>query len=656
MFKKWGNVGLVVLMLGAFPVWGQNVPDMPAERPEMSSVVVTAGRVAEDKADVPTNITVLEATEIEESGAGDLGDLLGKQGFMIREYPNSVSSVSIRGFRTETHGNDLASHVLVLINGRRAGTGNLEKIQLDNVERVEIIRGPASVQYGASAMGGIVNVITREGEEAVSGYAEGTLGSWDYHKAGAGLTGRVSDFDFSFSASTESQGDYDTAAGDRYDNTGFDHKERVDLNAGWTFAPRHRLGLAVNSYDAEGIGKPGYLSANDPDDYVDNSINTFDVTYDGGLADNFLAWKLRYFNGQDEYATFDPQTAGSSDTYYRDTDQQGGQAQATLNTDLVQVTGGFDWTNYAIDNTYTSGENTSDNPAVFLLTKFHLLNDKLVLSAGGRQDWYEVESDDGRQVEDENWTSSLGLVYKITPDLNARVNYAEAFRMPTADELYMYEDYSMFGFGIFSGNPELDPEESQTYEIGLDYGKGLFNSGLTWFYTDFKNKIGYDYDPVTDLTQYENMGEATLAGFEGNLRFDVGALFEWNFELSPYASFTWLSEYQDDQAGEDLKYTPDWTASYGLRFVHWEADLSARLNVAYVGEQDIDDHAGTGDETLPAYTVADLTLSKTLLASETGGEMSLEAEIRNLFEERYAVIQGYPMPGRSFYTGLKYRF
>ena len=130
---------------------------------------------------------------------------------MIREYPNSLVSVQVRGFQTETHGNDLSSYVLILINGRRAGTGNIAKILTDNVERVEIIRGPASVQYGSSAMGGIINVITKQGKGKPSFYAEGTLGSFEYQKIEAGGAMEMGGFDLSFSASTESQDDYTTA-------------------------------------------------------------------------------------------------------------------------------------------------------------------------------------------------------------------------------------------------------------------------------------------------------------------------------------------------------------------------------------------------------------------------------------------------------------
>lgn len=621
---------------------------------KLEEVVVTAGRVEEKKEDVTINITVVTEEQIQQSSAQDLGDLLAKQGFMIREYPNSLVSVGIRGFRTETHGNDLASHVLVLINGRRAGTGNLAKIMMDNVERVEIIRGPGSVQYGASAMGGVVNVITKQGYEQPSVYVEETLGSWNYQKASGGASGQFKDFDFSFSASSESQDEYNTAKGNKYYNTGFDSKERISVNAGWTFIPENRIGLIYTGCEGEGIGSPGRLSQNDLDNYVDHAIKTVDIVYDGQTADGFLLWNLRYFKGKDEYETFDPENYGDEHAYFRDTDQQGAQAQLTVKWDHAHVTAGFDWTYYAIDNTYTTGENTYDNPAAFLMAKTKLLDDKLIFSVGERYDRYEVESDDGQSTNETNWCTSLGAAYKFTPGVSARVNYAEAFKMPTADQLYMYDDYSAWGFGIWSGNPDLDPEKSQTYEIGLDFSKGTFSSGVTYFYTNFENKISYAYDPVDDVTRYENVDGATISGIEGTLQCDIGDFFGWTYKLEPYASFTYLTEYQDEEENIDLQYTPEWTASYGLRFANSSIGFVSNLNFAYISEQDITDYEGTGETTLDGYTVADLTVSKTLFSFQKYGDVSIKADIRNLFDEAYAVIQGYPSPGRTFFVGLKY--
>ena len=623
----------------------------------LEPVVVTAGRVMEKKEDVTTNISVYTAEDLEKNSVGDLSDLLIKEGFMIREYPNSTISVGIRGFTTETHGNDLASHVLVLINGRRAGTGNLAKISMDNVERIEIIRGPASVQYGASAMGGVVNVITKKGQKGFTASVEGTLGSWNFEKTKADISGGFKKFDFTVSASKSSQGDYETADGTRYYNTGYDSKENINFGAGFTFLPNNRVGFNFSHYKGDGIGSPDCLSSNNKVQYVDHALQSFDINYEGQTLSGFLLWNVRYFNGKDEYETFDP-AKGISPTYYRDTDHQGLQAQITAQWNIAHITGGIDWTDYSIANTYTlPGEkNTYENYAGFIMGKLKLFDDRLVLSAGGRYDDYDVKGDNGRSKGETNWSTSFGAAYKLIPGLSVRANYAEAFRMPTADELFMLTDYSAFGFGIWSGNEDLKPESSKTYEFGIDYSNGTLVTGLTYFYTKFKDKISYAYIPATGINQYKNIEGATLAGFEGNLQFDLGELFKWESELIPYASFTAMTEYNDDSNGKNLQYVPAWSASWGLRFKNTDLGLVSRLNFTYFGEHDITDYEGTGATSLGDDVVADFSISKRLFSFDKYGEFSLKGEITNLFNKDYALVQGYPSPGRTFYLGLNYTF
>ncbi|MBW2648890.1 MAG: TonB-dependent receptor, partial [Deltaproteobacteria bacterium] len=148
-------------IVSSIPVYAQEGSDSVT----MEEVVVTAGRVKEKKKEITTNATIIDEEEIKNSSATDLGDLLAEKGIgHIHKYPGISTSVGIRGFRTDATGVDLAGKVLILLNGRRAGTGNAAKIMTKNVERVEIIRGPASVQYGSAAMGGVVNVITKQGK------------------------------------------------------------------------------------------------------------------------------------------------------------------------------------------------------------------------------------------------------------------------------------------------------------------------------------------------------------------------------------------------------------------------------------------------------------------------------------------------------------
>ncbi|MBA3013271.1 MAG: TonB-dependent receptor [Proteobacteria bacterium] len=656
LFARW-IVVLLVLGMCALPAWGKEANPDETRSQVMETMVVTAGRLGEKKQNLTTNITIFTQEDIRQSSVQELSDLLAKEGFMIREYPNSTISVGIRGLRTETHGNDLSSHVLILINGRRAGTGNLAKISMDNVERIELIRGPGSVQYGASAMGGVINIITRQGDGKPSVFAETTLGSWDFKGALAGFSGQFKNFDLSATFSKSSQDDYDTAEGSRYYNTGYDTKERASFNAGWTFAPKNRVGFTYTGYEGDKIGKPDYLSKNNQVQYIDHALKSADLVYDGQTSDGFLLWNLRYFKGKDEYETFDP-SKKSEHTYYRDTDHQGLQAQVTAKWEFAHVTAGGDWTDYAIRNTYTraGGENTYENPAGFLMAKTMLMEDKLVLSAGGRYDKYEVTSDDGRSKNKTHWSPSAGAVYKFTSLFSVRANYAQAFRMPTTDELFMYNDYSASGYGIWSGNPELNPEKSKTCEIGIDYNRGSLKSGITYFHTKFDDKISYAYDTASGITQYKNIEGATISGMEATLAWDIGSLFGWSYELSPYVSFTALTEYTDESTGKDLQYTPEWTASYGLRFSQTDHGFSSRLNFSHIGQQDIFDYEGTGATSLGRYTVADLMISKQFFSFEKYGSVNLNAEITNLFNESYAVVQGYPMPGRSFYAGLKYTF
>ena len=655
--KKWGVRWIVTgWMLLSVAAWAGEVAENNGKNvPVLETVVVTAGRVEEKKTDVATNITVVTEEQIKELSAHDLGNVLAQQGFMIREYINSLATTKIRGFSTDTYGEELNGYVLILIDGRRSGTGDLTKINVDNIERVEIIHGPGSVQYGASAAGGVVNVITKKGNGKPTLFAEGTLGSWGYHKTGAGASGQFKALDFSLSASTESQDDYDTAQGETYHNSGFDAKDRVSMNAGWTFMTNQRVGLTYTDYQGDGIGNPGYLSQNDLDDYGNHSLHSVDAVYDGQTDGGAFLWKLRYFDGKEEYETYDPKFYGDMPSYFRETDQRGAQAQLTGKWTHVDVTAGFDWLNYEITNTYSTGENTYDSPAAFLLVKTKLLDEKLILSLGGRHDWYSIESDQNQRIDETNWSTSLGAVYKITPAWRVRANYAEAFKMPTPDQLFMYNDYGPI-WGIWAGNPDLAPETSQTYEIGMEFSRRSFSAGVTYFYTDFTDKIAYAYDAADNLTRYKNVEGATIAGIEGTLDFDIGALFDWTYELAPYATFTHLMEYWNEEADEDIQYTPEWTTSCGLRLANRNIGFVSRLNITHTSKQDITDYEGTGETTLGSYTVADLTISKTLFAFGKYGDVSIKADIRNLFDEDYATIQGYPMPGRSFYVGLKYTY
>ena len=622
----------------------------------LETIVVTAGRVAEKQKTLTNNVTIIDSEAIEQSPAKDLGELLAEQGFAVRQYPGTLASVGIRGFRTDTTGNDLTSKVLILLDGRRAGTGNVAKIMTKNVQRVEVIRGPASVQYGTAAVGGVINVITRQGSGPISGFVEGQMGSWRYEEGSLGIQGESNGLDFSAAGSRSSMEDYQTADGETYGNTGFDEEESISVNVGYSLNPNHRLGVIYTNFSVDEAGSPSYLSQNDLDSYLDKSNYSVDAIYDGETAEERFSWKLRYFAGKDKDKYTSPAWSYIDDTI---TDRKGAQAQLSANLDFVTITGGVDWVNYEIESTSTPELSTYDNPAGFLLAKGKLLDERLIISAGGRYDSYEVEikRGEGKKEEDSHFSPNLGLAYLIAESLKVRANYGQAFVMPGANQ--MAADYiDVFTGAQIQGNPNLSPEESSTWEGGLDfYSNGIFAS-VTYFYTDFKDKIEYVSLPG-GISSWDNLGEATISGIEGEFNIDIGAIYNWKFQLRPYVRFTYLTQYEDDATGEDLKYTPDWNASYGIDFTNWMG-LSVNFNIAYTGKKSVEDwenQVWPNDAeiiTLGSATVASLSISKTLLDSDRWGSLTLKGDITNLFNQDYAYISGYPMPGRSFYLGLRY--
>lgn len=650
------RVGLAfsVLVAGlAFADEGERVSDTVFT---MDTLVVTAGRVAEKQKTLTNNVTVINSELIQQSPARNLGELLAEQGLAVRQYPGALTSVGLRGYRTDTTGNDLTSKVLILLDGRRAGTGNVAKIMTKNVQRVEIIRGPASVQYGTAAVGGVVNVITRQGSGPISGFVEGTMGSWRYEEGSLGIQGEGNGLDFSAAGSRSTREDYQTAGGDTYSNTGYDEKEDLSVNVGYRFNPNHRVGVIYTNTSVDEAGSPSYLSQNDLYSYMDKSNYSVDAIYTGATETERFSWELRYFTGKDKDKYTSPLWS-----YVRNdiTDRKGAQAQLSANLDIATITGGVDWVNYEIESTSVPELSTYDNPAGFLMAKGRLMDERIIISAGGRYDSYEVEVKKGQggKEEDSHFSPNVGLAYLITEQLKVRANYGQAFVMPGADQLAA--DYIDIWTGAhIQGNPNLTPEKSTTWEGGLDfYGSGIFASA-TYFYSDFKDKIEYISLPG-GISSWDNLGEATIAGIEGEFNIDIGAIYNWDFELRPYVRFTYLTQYEDDATGEDLKYTPDWTASYGISFSDWKG-LAATFNIVYSGKQSVEDwenQVWPNDPeiiTLGSATVASLTISKTLLASDRWGSLTLKGDITNLFNQDYAYINGYPMPGRSFYLGLRY--
>ena len=265
----------------------------------LEEMVVTATAIPTPSKELPVSVEVISRKEIEESHSNDLAELLiEKLPEHFQNYPGALTSVTIRGQRSNTVGTDIKGHVLVLIDGHRSGTGNIAVIPLDNVERVEVVRGPGSVIYGAAAMGGVVNVITRKGAGTPSGGVAMESGSWDYLKGRAQASGGLLDDKLGFSLTGRGvfqNSDYKTGGGELYPNTQY-NDEAYSLSLLATPHPNHKF-FAVATISGPGtLGTPGRPISPDPDDFTNILRRYCSLAYDGPMPENGLNWHLSYYN------------------------------------------------------------------------------------------------------------------------------------------------------------------------------------------------------------------------------------------------------------------------------------------------------------------------------------------------------------------------
>jgi len=684
---KW--TGMVIMLLFSATGFAQ---ETQIETPYvMNTLVVTAKRTEEPLRDVSQNITVFTEQDIERSGAVSVTDLLKKAGIQVYHdggvgYGNE--GVVIRGGRTSMHGFDIAGDILVLVDGHRTGSDFLGNIGLENTERIEVIRGPGAVQYGAAAMGGVINIITRQGKEKTAGSVEAGIGSWGEQRYKAGISGKTGRLDFAGSMAYFSRDDYELGNGDTYENSDVQDRVRYSFNTGWHLNDNHRLGLILQGSDTNDAGK-GEDAARSYYYYTrqNRDNHTWDLSYTGNDETGSTTWLTRYFQGEVNY---DLQRFTSSSTTRlplsnNTTRFQGSQAQVSHDFGLLRTIAGMDWMSYEFDqrqdgdaagaSTRNTAQSDFDNISGFLMGDVHLLeNRNLILSAGIRYDLFDVsvnawkiEEDVtvSREVDKHAWNPAFGIAYSPVEALKIRANYARAFKMPLPRQL---TGYTVMMSTPFIGNPDLEPEKSDNFDLGFDLDwQSLFVSA-TWFYSDYQDMIGYETHNSADAHYggkhywYYNVDSAEIQGIELGVKLDLARALGWSLQMEPYVNWTHLLVFEDGN-GYKLPDRSRDSFSAGLVFGSRETGLTASLDATYYGTQyAVDRESGSSvvnaQEKLKNVGdawVIDFSCSQRLVKFQNESEIRLKASIHNLFDEFYSTDEDDWMPGRSFYLGVEYR-
>lgn len=633
-----------------------------ANESTMDTVVVTASRTQELKRELSSNVTIIDEAEIRASTASTVADLAQQQGLLI-VTTGDTSNVQIRGYGNLSMSNEPENTVLTLVNGRRVGSANLGIMGLANVERVEIIRGPSAVQYGSSALGGVINIITKRGTKDKPYFSlEAGGGSDGLVREKLALGGALGGFDLSLGLANFSRNDVTTAEGGRWYHTDVDRNMTAHVDLGYTFAENHRIGLSYHLGDTisslptnNGGIRP--FSQNTPSAFYNNYHKKFDntaISYTGKTKDKMFDWSASYTTGREdnEYKTYG---------YTNFIESRMLNAQGNYNGQMVSLSVGADALEYRHYESRAPKKPKMADNGVYFSGKLRLLDERLIFSLGGRYDKYKNTAIDGSSYTDNRFGGAYGVAWLPTEGLKLRANYAEGFKMPSPRQVGGSAPW-------YNPNPNLKPEESDTWEIGADLEWRTLTASLTYFHSDYKNKIiGLAVTGMPRGYQFQNIKTATLAGVEGNLRVDLGKAFGQAWNLSPYFGFTWLEKRESGDATQFITYngskintlpnTPEWMFNYGVDFSHPGYKLKSRINAVTYGTLLTRDWSQMSAPYFerPSGTVVDMSLDKELAAWGRNA-LTLRAEVNNLFDRANEMYWGYPGPGRSFYVGLRYDY
>lgn len=597
----------------------QNLPDGD-DVVVLDTIVVTPLRRASSLQRSTSSVTVIDSAEIERSAAPDLQSLLKSySGISIKTNggQGASSDIYMRGMSSK--------QTVVLINGVRtasatSGSTALANIPLSSIDRIEIAKGAHSAQYGADAMGGVINIITRQGgacgERSWCGsLSTGVSHPWGGYVSGS-VQGRSSDgIDYAFGAAITGTQGYDFTTPDAYghepDRDGF-------LQGSFNFA-------LSKDFDWGKIYADGLFSrGRNQYDAKAPSPNQADSTgFTGKLGtriDHSADWSstLEFSTGVDSSRNFRKGVNGS-DRF--ETKRYGVFASTEKSFDTGNanhiVTAGVEAYREEINTTVAYDETSRDLAAIF--GQYSLEYEALRVDSGLR---YDHNSQFGDVV-----TYNLGTSYEVLPDLVLRSSYATGFRAPTFNELY----YPGFA------NPDLQPEKSRSYEVGLNWQATASTSlDMAFYQTWLRDAI---MSTAPSYLPY-NIASAKVTGFEATLahRFDD----RWGVKGSVD-----LKQPVDEDTGRDLPYRERFKAAAEINFVPIEKlDLTARL--IYGGSRYAD---AANNKKLGDYVTADFVALYSI-----DSQSQLKFSVENIFDKNYQSSSGYIAPGRTINIGLTRNF
>ena len=615
----------------------------------LEGLVVTAYRWAEPEWTVAANTTVIEGEELERAGVEYVADALRlASGLAVARNGSfgAVTSVFLRGGESD--------HVHVLVDGVRVnepgGSFNFASLTTDNVERIEIVRGPASALYGSDAVSGVIQIFTRRGEGRPRGSLSFQGGSFGTRRWRGDLSGGTGGLSYAFSL-----GGHDTDGILPFNNESSQTTASARVQGQLDAATDATLALRYHDarfhYPTDGSGA-----------LVDRNAYSFGDALSVGIDAGRRwsdAFETRFFVRvweADSGADDQPDSPADSLGFFgykslTDTRRVTSGARAVWRTEAgTALTAGYEAERQGVRSfnesmsEYGGSSGSSErewrNRAVH--AQFSWVGAGLALNAGVRGE------DDERFGAAATWRA--GAAWRsASPGTRLRISAGTGIKEPTFSETY--------STGFVSGNPDLTPEHSTSLEGGIDQDIGDATLSLTAFQQNYRDLIQYTGSPPSPGDpNFFNVAKARSRGLEAEARVELG-------RLRLNAGYTYLDTEVVDAGfaegpgatfveGAALLRRPRHTVA-GTAFYRVSARVGVDVGLRRVGEREDRDFSSfpATPVILPAYTVLDISASFDIAGGGGRPGFALTARAENLLGTEYEEIWGFPAPGRGLYFG-----
>jgi len=647
VFSLKNMVTATVLLCGNSLYAQKTIQDTTAKM--LNEVIVTANKFPQKQSETGKVVTIITRDELQKSFGKTIGEVLSEQaGIIINGADNNLGTnqtVYMRGAS--------AANTLILLDGVPlydasgiTSEFDLNNFALDNIERIEIVKGTQSTLYGSDAVAGVINIISKKGEKKPFNVnvdlSAGSYNTFQGNIALSGTNGKAQTYFLSYNKiiSKGFSSAYDSTGKAGFDKDGF-NQDVVQFNYEYTLIKKTTLRLfGKYNYNHEDLDEGAFMDDKNFTEHNDNTIAGVAANYK--LQNGFV--RVQYNFNQFNRNFLDDSTLPADFGNYQKGRYNGTSNFAEAYTNLhfndhVEFLAGADFRTSKTSQAYiyypdygfpalpVSGDSATTNQVSGYASLF-LKSNKFNFDFGGRWNHHSIYGN--------NFTYSVNPFYMINNHYKIYVNIASAYRVPS-----LYQLYSEFG------NRKLKPELTTGFEAGVQYFSDMINARATGFIRDGKDVILFYTDPATYASYYIN----------GDKQHDYGIETEATFRPAKNFSIVFNYTYTDGQV--TTQSSPGKDTSYFNLYKRPKNMLNLSLNYFPVKNLYVSAHLKTVSRAYePAYMAAPYQLNGYYTLDvyskySFNKKFGVFASFQNVTDQKYFVTRGYTTKGFNTNFGVQ---